>query len=233
MKNYYIKLEFGNYYHIYNRGINGEDLFLINDNFVHFFRLYEKYIDPIAETYAWVLMKNHFHFLVRLKDYDDVGFFKPLPLNSDRSDDSVRLREDNKWKFVQDLSESDAGGPDRVKKPNPSKQFSHLFNAYAKYFNKKHRRHGSLFERPFKRLLVDNEKYLKNLVVYIHQNPVYHGFDDHIFDYPWSSYLTLVSVKPTKLSRKTVLGWFDDVGNFRETHKKELVDDGLDDFIIE
>ncbi|OQX78712.1 MAG: hypothetical protein B6D61_04845 [Bacteroidetes bacterium 4484_249] len=209
MKNYYIKLEFGNYYHIYNRGINGEDLFLINDNFVHFFRLYEKYIDPIAETYAWVLMKNHFHFLVRLKEIHEISL-KELP-------DPVRVSNPDR---VQGLKE-------------PHLYFSHLFNAYTQAFNKKHRRHGSLFERPFKRLLIDNEKYLKNLVVYIHQNPVYHGFVDHILDYPWSSYLTLVSVKPTKLSRKTVLGWFDDVGNFRETHKKELVDDGLDDYIIE
>jgi hypothetical protein len=62
---------------------------------------------------------------------------------------------------------------------------------------------------------------------------VLHGFADHILDYPWSSYLTLVSVKPTKLSRKTVLGWFDDVGNFKAVHKKEIVDEGMNDIIIE
>ena len=58
------KLEFGKYYHIYNRGINSCDLFVENENYEHFLRLYEKYINPIVDTYAWVLMKNHFHLLV-------------------------------------------------------------------------------------------------------------------------------------------------------------------------
>ncbi|MCF6348833.1 MAG: hypothetical protein L3J20_11120 [Flavobacteriaceae bacterium] len=45
-------LEYGKYYHIYNRGINGESIFLTKDNYQHFLKLYDKYIEPIAETYA-------------------------------------------------------------------------------------------------------------------------------------------------------------------------------------
>jgi REP element-mobilizing transposase RayT len=56
----------GNYYHIYNRGNNGEPLFFEEENYIYFLKLYDKYISPIAETYAWCLMKNHFHFLVYL-----------------------------------------------------------------------------------------------------------------------------------------------------------------------
>ena len=65
-------LESGRYYHIYNRGINGCDLFTEEDNYYHFLNLYEKYIDPIADTYSWVLMPNHFHLLIRLKDTDEI-----------------------------------------------------------------------------------------------------------------------------------------------------------------
>lgn len=55
-----VNLEFGKYYHIFNRGVNRCDLFYTNENYHYFFRLYEKYIDPIAETYAWVLLKKSF-----------------------------------------------------------------------------------------------------------------------------------------------------------------------------
>ena len=70
--------------------------------------------------------------------------------------------------------------PDRFNIPNrPSKQFSNLFNAYTKAFNKRYNRTGTLFERPFKRILIENESYLKYLVYYIHHNPVKHGYDEY------------------------------------------------------
>ena len=62
----------GNYYHIYNRGNNGIDVFLDNDSYYHFLRLYAKYVEPIAETFAWCLLKNHFHLLVRIKDKNEI-----------------------------------------------------------------------------------------------------------------------------------------------------------------
>jgi putative transposase len=172
------KLEHGHFYHIYSHGVGGRNLFRNSDNYLHFLLLYDKYIEPIAETYAWVLMKNHFHVLVRIKEEKDVGFYKSL--NSDRSVDSVRFQT------TTDLSEF--GEPERVdisklKRPIPSKHFSHLFNAYSKYFNLHQGVHGTLFERRFKRKHIDNIDYLMKVVVYIHYNPVHHGFCEHPF-YP-------------------------------------------------
>jgi hypothetical protein len=37
-------------------------------------------------------------------------------------------------------------------------------------------------------------------------------------DYPWSSYLTCISINPTKLKRDEVMGWFDSKANFRFLH---------------
>jgi hypothetical protein len=68
-------LENGMYYHIYNCGINGEDLFRENDNYEHFLRQYDKYVDPVADTFAWVLMRNHFHFLVSVKEEEKIISF--------------------------------------------------------------------------------------------------------------------------------------------------------------
>ncbi|MBN1926408.1 MAG: hypothetical protein JW798_11285 [Prolixibacteraceae bacterium] len=207
------KPEYGHFYHIYNRGINGCALFHCSDNYEHFLRLYEKYITPVANTYAWVLMGNHFHFLVRIMGKDEIGVYKQL--NSDRTDDSVRFQT------TQNLSEFEV--PDKVKIPNVSRHFSHLFNAYTKYFNKVFKRTGSLFERPFKRIKVTSEAQLKYLIYYIHHNPVHHGFCDEMVEYPWSSYLSIFSPKRTRLKRAEVLKWYENIDNFRKYHDKQTV----------
>jgi hypothetical protein len=62
------KLEQGKYYHIYNRGIAGCDIFREKDNYEYFLNLYDKYISGIASTFAWALMGNHFHLLVRINE---------------------------------------------------------------------------------------------------------------------------------------------------------------------
>ena len=206
-------LETGRYYHIYNRGINGCDLFTDEDNYADFLNLYEKYIEPIVDTFAWVLMPNHFHLLIRLKDKIQYKYS-----NADRSIDAVRFNE-IKWETTN-LSASE--GSDSVKIPKAHLHFSHLFNAYSKYFNKRNNRHGALFERPFKRKLIEDENYFKQSVLYVHNNPVHHGFCSHPIEYGWSSYLTCMSHKPTKLKRNETIGWFDDEANFKYMHNKAV-----------
>lgn len=213
-------LESGHYYHIYNRGINGCDLFACEANYQYFLSLYEKYINPIADTFAFVLMPNHFHFLIRLKE--DV-YYKHT--NADRSMDAVRFNQ-LKWE-TKKLSASER--PDSAKIPKPHLHFSHFFNAYTKYFNKRNNRHGSLFERAFKRKLIADEYYLKNVLLYIHQNPVHHGFCDDPIEYGWSSYLTCKSSKPSKIQRDEVINWFADKDNFEYCHKQTIPIDEIED----
>jgi len=63
---------------------------------------------------------------------------------------------------------------------------------------------------------------LKQVILYIHNNPVHHGFCDHPVEYPWSSYLTCISIKPTKLHREQVIGWFDNQANFKYMHNQKV-----------
>lgn len=70
----------GKYYHIYNRGNNREDVFIEERNYAYFLNLYNKHIPPVAETNAYCLLKNHFHFLVRIKE-DPLGFQNLAGLN--------------------------------------------------------------------------------------------------------------------------------------------------------
>lgn len=60
------------FYHIYNRGNNRENIFIEPRNYAHFLKLYILYIEPIAETYAYCLLRNHFHFLVFIKDEENL-----------------------------------------------------------------------------------------------------------------------------------------------------------------
>ncbi len=195
---------YGNYYHIYNRGNNRMDIFLEPDNYYYFLRLYAKYIEPIAETYAWCLLKNHFHLLVRIKDKSEIN--------------NIELRYST------------------IEKPkiiDPSRQFSHLFNAYTQAINKRYDRTGSLFETTFERKLVSSEKYFQQLVFYIHNNPVHHGLVKQISLYPWSSYKTILSTSPTKLMRNEVLEIFGDMENFAYYHNQQQNLEEIESLIIE
>lgn len=113
----------------------------------------------------------------------------------------------------------------------PHQYFSNLFNAYSKAINKRNGFRGPLFERPFKRKLIDNEEYLKNVLIYIHNNPVHHKFCEHAMDYPWSSYLTCMSSKLTKLKRNAVLSWFDNAANFKCMHEKKTDIEAIDKWL--
>lgn len=199
-----IKLEPDCFYHIYNRGINGCPIFQEPTNYEHFLSLYDKYISPVADTYAWVLMGNHFHLLVRIKNPDNIqnpqGFRTLKGLNM-----TIEKRI--------------------------TQQFSNLFNAYTKAFNKKYDRTGSLFEHTFRRKLIDSIDYLQQVILYIHNNPVHHGFSEHPQEYSWSSYLSCISVKPTKLNRGTVVGWFDGEANFKTRHGEKIELDKMNDLL--
>ena len=68
----------GQYYHIYNRGINGCDIFPEDKNFDYFLKLYSKHITETIETFAYCLLRNHFHLLIRVKTQEELGK-KPDP----------------------------------------------------------------------------------------------------------------------------------------------------------
>jgi hypothetical protein len=86
-----------------------------------------------------------------------------------------------------------------------------------------------MFERPFKRKIIDNETYFQNLITYIHNNPVHHAICEHPINYPWSSYITCISEQKTKLKRKEVIAFFDDVDNFILVHLTKI-NNQSDDF---
>jgi REP element-mobilizing transposase RayT len=68
-----VPLQYNEAYHIYNRGNNGEDLFIEERNYRYFLRLYIRHVHPVVETYAYCLLRNHFHLLIKVKSEDEVS----------------------------------------------------------------------------------------------------------------------------------------------------------------
>ncbi|MDP2898130.1 MAG: transposase [bacterium] len=65
-------LLYNTYYHIYNRGTNRENIFREERNYEYFLKLYIKHIEPVAETFAYCLLRNHFHVLVRVNSEAEI-----------------------------------------------------------------------------------------------------------------------------------------------------------------
>jgi putative transposase len=73
MKDYTPTLKPAYTYHIYNRAHGKEALFLHPEHYKFFIYKYKQYIVPVADTFCYCLMPNHFHFLIRFKDEDQLN----------------------------------------------------------------------------------------------------------------------------------------------------------------
>ena len=183
-------LEPGKYYHIFTRGNNQETIFPEERNYAYFLQLYRKHVSPVADTFAYCLLKNHFHFLVRIRE-------------TCKSPQTCQVSET--WQVSPAIA---------------SRSFSNLLNAYSKSINKAYGRTGSLFQKPFRRLEVKSPHYFSRLVYYIHFNPQKHGFLTDFREWPHSSYHTFLQNKPTLLKRGEVLEWFGDKIWFENFHNQ-------------
>jgi putative transposase len=99
--------------------------------------------------------------------------------------------------------------------------FKSFFQSYSLAFNKQHKRTGNLFQRPFKRLEVHNERYFTQAIIYIHGNAVKHKIVKDFTTYPWSSYPSIISDKPTLLNKQELIDWFGGIQQFIQTHKTQ------------
>jgi putative transposase len=69
-----------------------------------------------------------------------------------------------------------------------SRTIQRLQTAYTKYFNKRYKKIGHLFQGRYKGILVDKDSYLLELVRYIHLNPLRAKLEERIGRYPWTSH---------------------------------------------
>lgn len=70
-----------------------------------------------------------------------------------------------------------------------------LLTGYAIYYNKRHQRHGHLFQNRYKSIVCEEDAYFRKLVAYIHLNPIRAGLVGSLKElghYPWSGHADLI-----------------------------------------
>ncbi len=194
MGNRIVPFEANTVYHIYNRGHGQSLIFREEQNYDFFLKKFSKYIFPVADVYAYCLLPNHFHFLIRIKDEN-----KLVRIAQNRSKYKNSAKSGS---FSQLISDT----------------FGSFFNSYAKSFNKVYERHGSLFEESLKRKVIDSDDYFTSMIRYIHFNPVLHGIISHPAKWRNSSYHAFITTKKTLLKRQSVLEWFGGKEAFLKFH---------------
>ena len=191
----------GEYYHIFNRGVNHTPIFLSVRDYKRFLKtvLYYQgqevkprysFYNPnihnftgkgkLVEIIAYCLMPNHFHFL--LKQTIDKGIEN----------------------FVRKST-----------------------NSYTKYFNIKNKRIGPLFQGRFQSVHIETNEQLLHLSRYIHLNPIVSYVARDLESYEWSSFKDYFS-NLNICSKDVILKQFksaEDYKNFlldQENYAKEL-----------
>lgn len=115
----------GDILHVMNRGLEGRPIFIDDADRLALLRILSvNLIRSTCVCYAWALMPNHFHLVLR-------------PLDHHAGDCMRRIS-----------------------------------GSYARYFNKRHERRGYLFQDRYKSLATRDFFYFKELVRYVHLNPV-------------------------------------------------------------
>jgi len=198
-EHYYTKFEEGKFYHLYNRSTDKQPMFRNEGNYEFFLKQYDLYLSPVVETFAYCLLGNHFHILFKIKDLTglDLETLQKYP-------DSQNPHTPHQ-KTTHDIV---------------CHQLRKFFQSYSMAFNKQHQRIGALFQKPFKRALVDNDAYFMQLIYYIHSNPQHHQLIDDFRDWKWSSYKRILIDKPSKLNKKEVLEWFGDKDKYMQYHSE-------------
>jgi len=203
----HIPLEENCFYHIYNHGNGDDNIFYQTRNYAYFLTKYDAYLSDFVETYAYCLLPNHFHLLIKVKAKKDF-IARDFP-------------------NLEDLESLTAG-------KIISELFRRFFLSYSKSINKQQNRTGSLFQKNFKRKQVNSEVYFTTLIYYIHHQLAHHGFkgvDDK--NYQWNSYGRFLMDRPSKLPKEEVLEWFGGKKEFVKFHQNNQDLSVIKDLIIE
>jgi hypothetical protein len=205
-------------YHIFNHANGFENIFVEEENYRFFLEKYQEYISPIAETYAYCLLPNHFHLVVRIRKREVIEELirnkKDFPNKKDFSKvsfdfgkvkvvDKVNIDNNEIEKFI-------------------SKQFSNLFSSYTQSFNKMYKRRGSLFIKNFKREVILYKEYFLNAIVYTHRNPIHHGLCNRYNDWGYTSYCEITEQKSVFVEVVKLLTIFGGKPLFVDVHQQNL-----------
>jgi len=103
-----------------------------------------------------------------------------------------------------------------------------LLTGYAQYYNRRYKRVGHLLQGRYKAVLCQSDRYLSELVRYIHLNPVRAGIVNNPEDYEYSSHRAYLGMVPTGIIQvDSVLRHFGVMKEIARQRYKEFVAAGL------
>ena len=175
----------GALHHIIIRGIERRNIFRSDYDKQNFLKRLSVLIpETKTDCFAWALMSNHVHLLLRTGS-------TPISVLMNR-----------------------------------------LLTGYAGWFNKKYRRHGQLFQNRYKSILCQEDLYLKELVRYIHLNPLRAGLVgnlDMLDKYLWCGHHLLMNEsEETWQNIDYVYGYFSSLKKEALQKYREFVKNGID-----
>ena len=247
------------FFHIFNRGNKGIKIFYQERNYSYFLKKYAKALSPYLDTYAYCLIPNHFHFLVRIKseseillaaknDYNKVSKLMWNSIKNIAEEFHPRFFKDNpeflkllyskhlddEIKFEYLLHNFPSMLRSNLASWIVSDTFRKFFGAYAKAINNQEKENGSLFQKNFRRKRVGSDNYFTHLIWYIHNNGAHHGLVKKFDEYPWSSYHRFLNTSPSLLKKMEVLEWFGGTEFYIDFHRQAKVNwDWLNNVILE
>ena len=198
-------------YHIFNHANGFENIFTVDDNYRFYLDKYQQYILPIAETYAYCLLPNHFHLVVRIRRKEVI-------------EEVYRNFKSTNFSKVPNFGKVENSGKveitDNIIEQFISKQFANLFSCYTQSFNKVNKRRGSLFLKNFRREPIENKAYFLNAVIYTHRNPVHHAFCDRYSDWSYTSFCEIKERNSQMIEVEKLLRMFGGRDSFIDLHEQ-------------
>ena len=198
-------------YHIFNHANGFENIFIEDENYRFFLEKYQQYILPIAETYAYCLLPNHFHLVVRIrrKEVIEEVYRNFKSTNFSKFPNFGKVENSGKVEITDNIIEQFI-----------SNQFANLFSCYTQSFNKVNKRRGSLFLKNFRREPIENKAYFLNAVIYTHRNPVHHAFCDRYTDWSYTSFCEIKERNSQMIEVEKLLRMFGGRDSFIDLHEQ-------------
>jgi putative transposase len=166
-----MKFQPSNYYHVFNQGNNHQKVFLREVYYGLFMDLYQRYVVPHCQTVNYVLMPNHFHFMVycdeRCVDQREDSILKLHPINAGlRQTLSLYSRTVNKY-------EGRSGSFFRQNTKSKCLEDGVMLGS----------------------VLRTRSSYIEECFYYIHKNPIRAGLVTNLADWPHSAYAEYTGVR--------------------------------------
>lgn len=193
----------GQDFHLLFKSHGGVFLFRNAENHRYFLQKFSSFLLPVFNVYAWSTLGNHAHFVVSVKQPEQVvEFFHNRP-------------DLNRSLVVQQLF----GAPHAsLLQLVIERQVNSMMVSYAHAYNKYYNRKGGLFQSPFRRSVINDPAHLRQSIVYVHKNAEQHGLVKDFRHYPFSSYDEILNGYSPLVDVNAVLRIFDGKERFVDGH---------------